>query len=181
MKIYIKMFSKYFLLLAGLFLLDHGRSSHLLPSKIKNVFPSPPPIARQLTWLGSQQESSAALSRAGVCRWDSAVRVPDGFLVFNCVCVPVSHLAKTSGFSLCLLSYLLHGTRRTSSPHSCLLDGRVSCPVSCALCRKNYFAWHVSTPPRRMIFFLRNLEPTSPSLSESVSRASSPGESLGDL
>lgn len=30
MKIYIKMFSKYFLLLAGLFLLDHGRSSHLI-------------------------------------------------------------------------------------------------------------------------------------------------------
>lgn len=35
MKIYIKMFSKYFLLLAGLFLLDHGHSSHLIPLKIK--------------------------------------------------------------------------------------------------------------------------------------------------
>lgn len=39
MKIYIKMFSKYFLLLAGLFLLDHGRSSHLIPSKIKTYYP----------------------------------------------------------------------------------------------------------------------------------------------
>lgn len=41
MKIYIKMFSKYFLLLAGLFLLDHGHSSHLIPLKIKcNTLPN---------------------------------------------------------------------------------------------------------------------------------------------
>lgn len=39
MKIYIKMFSKYFLLLAGLFLLDHGHSSHLIPLKIKMYCP----------------------------------------------------------------------------------------------------------------------------------------------
>lgn len=37
MEIYIKMFSKYFLLLAGLFLLDHGHSSHLIPLKTKCV------------------------------------------------------------------------------------------------------------------------------------------------
>ena len=39
MKIYIKMFSKYFLLLAGLFLLDHGPSSHLIPLRIKVCCP----------------------------------------------------------------------------------------------------------------------------------------------
>jgi hypothetical protein len=39
MKIYIKMFSKYFLLLAGLFLVDHGHSSHLIPLRIKMCFP----------------------------------------------------------------------------------------------------------------------------------------------
>lgn len=33
------MFSKYFLLLAGLFLLDHGHSSHLIPPKIKMYCP----------------------------------------------------------------------------------------------------------------------------------------------
>lgn len=39
MEIYIKMFSKYFLLLAGLFLLDHGHSSHLIPLKTKMCCP----------------------------------------------------------------------------------------------------------------------------------------------
>lgn len=39
MKIYIKMFSKYFLLLAGLFLLGHGHSSHLIPPKTKMYCP----------------------------------------------------------------------------------------------------------------------------------------------
>lgn len=39
MEIYIKMFSKYFLLLAGLFLLDHGHSSHLIPLKTNMCCP----------------------------------------------------------------------------------------------------------------------------------------------
>ena len=89
MKIYIKMFSKYFLLLAGLF----TRSWPLFPphpSESKSVLSSPPPIARQLTWLSSQQESPAALCRASVCRWDLALRVPGSFLVFNCMCTSLT-------------------------------------------------------------------------------------------
>lgn len=66
------------------------------------------------------------------------------------------YASLTCGWNLRILSLpfvLLYGTRRTSSLLSFLPDGRVSYPFSFALCRKNCFAWHISTLPRGMIFF----------------------------
>lgn len=57
------MFSKYFLLLAGLFLLDHGHSSHLIPLKIQCVALSATP-ARQPPWLGPRRWTRLCGSRA---------------------------------------------------------------------------------------------------------------------
>lgn len=138
------------------------------------------PIARQLTWLSSQQESPAALCRASVCRWDLALRGPDGFLVINSVC---SILTFGQNLRILPLPFvLLYGTRRTSSPLSYLVDGRISWPVSCALCKKNHFAWHISALPQGIIFFHKKPGVyLSQALYKSVSRATSPGESLGDL
>lgn len=76
----------------------------------------------------------------------------------------------------------LHGTRRSSAALCCLLDGGVSCPFPCALCRKNCFAWHISAPPQGVIFFHQKpgVHQSWP-LFKSVSRITSPGENLGDL
>lgn len=63
------------------------------------------------------------------------------------VCVPVSHLAQTSGFSLCLSYFMvLEELPRHSTRESQL-------PFLLCLCRKNSFAWHISAPLWGIVFF----------------------------
>lgn len=101
------MFSKYFLLLAGLFLQDHGHSSHLIPLKTKMCCSPHHPQSDDSPDLVHSKNLWQHFVRASVFRCELALRVPDGsqFSVF--MCVPVSHLAESSGFSLCLLSYFM--------------------------------------------------------------------------
>lgn len=105
MKIYIKMFSKYFLLLAGLFLLDHGRSSHLIPLQMNNALPSRA-LARQLPGLGSHRDSCGTACADGT-------RLSEFLVGLESSRVHKSHVGQT--LRILLLPFvLLDGTRSPS-------------------------------------------------------------------
>lgn len=155
------MFSKYFLLLAGLFLLDHGHSSHLIPLKTKMCCPfyhSEPSDELDLV------HSKDLLQPCRQCADGIGLEGPDGFN-----CMYLSHIWSQPQDSLCLC---LHGTRRTLSS----LHLGVSAPPLC-LCRKNWLAWHISALLLRADFlFYETWTRSTPTFLKSMSRASSPGK-----
>lgn len=82
------------------------------------------------------------------------------------VCVPVSHLAQTSGFSLCLSYFMVLEELPRHSPHE-----RVSCPFSCASAGRTLLHGTSQLLFEGSFSLIRNLESIYSDFSLTISRA----------
>lgn len=90
------------------------------------------------------------------------------------VCVPVSHLAQTSGFSLCLSYFMVLEELPHHSPHE-----RVSCPFSCASAGRTLLHGTSQLLFEGSFSLIRNLESIYSDLSLNLYPEPQPRKKLG--